>query len=51
MNRFLEELLINVTKNIQARIQLDKKTEEEQKTLTTKHQKEIESLKERCNKV
>lgn len=25
MNRFLEELLINVTKNIQARIQLDKK--------------------------
>ncbi|XP_078329880.1 transmembrane GTPase Marf-like [Crassostrea virginica] len=49
--RYLEELLINVTKNIQARLQLDTKSEEEQIALTTKHQEEIECLKETCNKV
>nr|XP_022287729.1 uncharacterized protein LOC111100297 [Crassostrea virginica] len=49
--RFLQEFLRNVTTNLQARLQLGKKSEDEQISMTNDHQREIDALRQKCNDV
>lgn len=46
--RFLQEMLNNISKGLHARIELGKKTEEEQKLLVERQQKNIDMLTEEC---
>lgn len=46
--RFLQEMLNNISKGLHARIELGKKTEEEQKLLVERQQKKIDMLTEEC---
>lgn len=49
--RFLQEILNNISKGLHARIDLEKKTEEEQRLLADRHQKQINELTEECKQV
>lgn len=49
--RFLQEILMNVSKGINARLELGKKSEKEQMELTKAHIKKINFLTDECRKV
>lgn len=49
--RFLQEILMNVSKGINARLELGKKSEKEQMELTKEHIKKINFLTDECRKV
>lgn len=46
--RVLQEILNNISKGLHARIDLEKKNEEEQRLLADRHQKQINELTEEC---
>lgn len=50
-NRFLQELLENVKKNLDARLHLTENAETEQAEKTSKHRDGIKMLKQRCVEV
>lgn len=50
-SRFLQAILNNIAKGLHARIELGKKTEEQQKLLVERQQKKIEMLTEECKQV
>lgn len=49
--RFLQEMLKNISKGLHARIELGKKTEEEQKLLVERQQMKIDFLTDECKQV
>ena len=49
--RFLYGLIKTIVTGLQARLEVNKMTEEEQKALTKKHQERIDFLTEECKKV
>lgn len=49
--RFLQELLTNISKGVNARLELGKKSEKEQMALTKEHQKKINFLTDECREV
>lgn len=49
--RFLEDILENILSRLQARIELGKMTEKEQKVLVERHTTEIGLLAEECKQV
>lgn len=49
--QILQEMLKNISKGLHARIELGKKTEEEQKLLVERQQMKIDFLTEECKQV
>lgn len=49
--RFLHEILMNISKGINARLDLGKKSEKEQMALTKEHQRKINFWTDECREV